>query len=188
MKILKRLKYLTLGLLLLGTPFSTYGAACSLDWSKLYFKNFEGNFEYNPQTKKMEKFYEEYHQFKGGNIPVIVTINIPFKGDCSDFKVSEVSVFRKIGKQEFPGGEEEHSKHALEPKNLKYEDVPFQTVKPIIKRTKGEVVLEKFEVLKGLETLGNNQHAWKYRYEIFYKGENGVDNKKVHEVDLPLVH
>jgi hypothetical protein len=181
------LKNLILYILILSSPLS-YGAGCALDWSKIYFKDFMGTDEYNSKTKKMEKFYEEFHEFKGGNIPLVVSMHIPFKGDCSGMKISKVNVFRKIGKRELPGGEDNHEKHALDPKSLKYEEVPFQTVFPDIKRSKKEVILNKFEVMKGLESLGKNQHAWFMKYEILYKSDTGIDNKKIHEVHLPLVH
>lgn len=167
--------------------FNIQASECRIDWDKGYFQDLGGETEYNAKTKKVETIYEKFTKFQG-NFPKLVSLNFPFKGDCSNFKVTEVSVYRKIGKRALPGGENDHSKHALGAKDLKYESTPFEIVSPEVMALKKVLVIKKFQIFQALESLPADQHPWEMRYEISYKDEQGVDTKRTHMVSLPLIH
>ncbi|GEM_PF-2259387 len=174
--------------LFLGVGKVAFAKECYLEWDKIYFKDVIGNSEYNFKTNKMELQYKTYKYFQG-DFPQKVSLNIPYKGDCSKLKVNEVNVFRKVGPRSFSGGEEDHSKHALTPRNISYESKPFERVSPKVDIEKGVVSLKSFRIYEALSTLDfKKDHAWELKYEILYKSNDGIDNKRVHEVELKLTH
>lgn len=160
---------------------------CVLKWDEVYFKDLDGNMEYNFKTKKMEKQFQTYKYFQG-NFPQKVSINIPYIGDCSKLEVNEVHSFRNIGPRAFVGGEEDHESHARTPK-LNYEKEAFENLKPQVSLKKGVLTMTSFRIYDALSTLDfKKYHPWDIRYEVFFRGADGLDNKKVFKVDLKLTH
>lgn len=185
MKLLKSLLFASSIIL---SPMALQAQECFLDWDNIYFKDLEGNMEYNFKSKKMERQFRTYKVFQG-DFPQKVSLNIPFKGDCSQVKFPEVQSFRKIGPRAFVGHEEDHESHALDPKNMKFEEKAFESISPQVKVGKKVVSLTSFKIYEALSTLDfKKYHPWQIRYEILYKDANGLDNKKEVFVDLKLTH
>lgn len=178
-------------LIFLLTPFAQGEQECQLLWDKVYFKNLIGEMERNRKTRKKELFFETYNYFQG-DFPQKVSLNVPYKGNCSDVKFKEVVSYRNIGPRKFPGkGEDDHAGHALFPRDTKWETKAFETVVPDVTNDEKEkvMVLKSFKIYKALSTLDfKKYHPWQIRYEIFYKDAQGIDNKAKHTVDLKLTH
>lgn len=165
----------------------SYGE-CRLDWDNIFFKDLDGNSEYNPKTNKMELQFRTYKKFQG-DFPQKVSLNIPFKGDCQDIKVSRVSSFRKIGPRKLSGDENDHSKHGLKPKGSTYEADAFENVPVNIEFNGKNMVLKPFKIYDALASIDfKKNHVWQMRFDIYYKTEQGLENKKSHFVEMPLIH
>ncbi|MCF8058375.1 MAG: hypothetical protein K9K67_03705 [Bacteriovoracaceae bacterium] len=173
---------------LLSLSHVTFSKECLIDWESMYFKDMIGNSEYNFKTNKMEIEYKSFREYSG-DFPKKVSLNIPFKGDCRDVKFKEVIVFRKIGPRKFPGSEEDHSNHSRTPVGTKYETSPFESVTPAMVIKDNLITLSSFKVYEALSTIDFKKfHPWKLKYEIYYKDNQGIDNKKEHEIELKLTH
>ena len=182
--------FLTLTFIFNIFSFSSFANTCKLDWTKIYFQDLVGEKEYNFKTHKKEIQYQTFKEFQG-HFPQKVSLNIPFKGDCSNVQFKEVVSHRNIGLRKFPGGDEDHHKHALFPKDTKFESDPFETVIPKVKidKSKNVVVLDSFKIYGAMTSIDfKKYHPWQIRYQIYYKDSQGIDNKASHTVDLKLTH
>lgn len=182
--------FLLFSLLITLKSETVMAMGCQLQWENIYFQDLVGEKERDPKTRKRKVVYKTFKFFQG-HFPKRASINIPYEGNCDDVKFTEVTSFRNIGLRKFPGEEEEHHKHALFPKDLKFEKSPFETVKPVVSRNEKKKIftLKTFKIYDALSTLDfKKYHPWQIRYEIFYRDATGTDNKASHVVDLKLTH
>ncbi|MCR9203289.1 MAG: hypothetical protein NXH75_01845 [Halobacteriovoraceae bacterium] len=166
---------------------SAFSKDCTILWDKAYFQNTIATKQYNPKTFKREKIFLKFTEFKL-YLPKKVTLNLPIKGDCPQFKVTEVGVYRKLGPHSFVGEEDDHSKHGLDPIDLKYEDSPFEVVTPSIEKKEGEIILKEFKVYEAIDKVPKGKRTWYMKFSVSYKKKDGISNKKDVLVKLPLTH
>ncbi len=181
------MKTLLMTLLFLTVLPKSTRAQCGLDWGKLYFKDSVGEREYNRKTKKYELYYETYHIFKP-SYPASVNVHIPFKGDCKGVDFKAVKTYRMIGKREFSGHEDAHERHGLTPVGLVFEKDAFDYADVQVEIADSEVILKKVKIREAFKSLKKDQHIWKMKFEFLFKDTDGIDNKKSHTADFPLMH
>lgn len=166
---------------------NSYGKDCVVQWENAYFQNLEATKEYNPNTYKMEETFLTFKEFKLF-LPKIVSLNLPIVGDCSEFKIREVSSYRKLGQHKFVGEEDEHAKHGLDPVDLKFEDSPYEVVTPDIEKKKDELILKKFKIQDAVMKVPKGKRTWYMKFTVSFTGKDGIENQKNIEVKFPLTH